>query len=53
MNREVLKLKYIAVVSDNYRYMGAVDNQISLGNDGRTKPHIGLDSEWETTCCPS
>ena len=52
VNGGVYKFKYPAVVADNYRYKGTVDNQISLRSYDQTKSQIYLDSAWRTTWWP-
>ena len=52
VNGEVVKFKYPEVVSDHYRYRGAVDNHNALRHDDGTKSQFGLESKWGTTWWP-
>ena len=49
VNREVVKLKYPTIFSDNCRYRGAVGNHNLLRHNGGTKSQISLDSAWWET----
>ena len=49
VNGEIVKFKYPEVVSDHYRYRGAVDNHNALRHDDGTKSQFGLESKWGTT----
>ena len=51
-NREVVKFKYIEVVSDHYKYRGEVGNKNDLRNDVRTNYRIVLESSRGTTWLP-
>ena len=52
VNGEVVKFKYPEVVSDHYRYRGAVENHNALRHGGGSKFQIGLESAWGTTWWP-
>ena len=44
LNGVVVKFKYLEVVSDNYKYMGSVDNKNYFRHCGGTKYQICLES---------
>ena len=48
VNGKVVKSKYPKLVTDNYKYRGAVDNHNALRHDGWTKSQNGLESAWGT-----